>query len=133
MFQNLEIIMIHGGGLLLRSSPGGTPLYGMKTPGPIRKLNQERSRQCKSCNYSLGRQCASSTGLITGSQFKPRLCMRNGSLTRYVKLRVRNAGNVFPATVGTRSRHASRHVRDARAVMHTEIANWRFPSKSASG
>ena len=28
------------------------------------------------------------------------------------------AGNVFPATVGKQSRHASRHVRDARAVMH---------------
>ena len=34
-----------------------------------------------------------------------------------------NTGNVFPATVGKRSRHASRHVRDARAVMHTGIAN----------
>ena len=34
-----------------------------------------------------------------------------------------NAGNVFPATGGKRSRHASRHVRDARAVMHAGIAN----------
>ena len=34
-----------------------------------------------------------------------------------------NAGNVFPATAGKRSRHASRHVRDARAVMHARIAN----------
>ena len=34
-----------------------------------------------------------------------------------------NAGNVFPATAGKRSRHASRHVRDARAVMHAGIAN----------
>ena len=33
-----------------------------------------------------------------------------------------NAGNVLPATVGKRSRHASRHVRDACAVMHAEIA-----------
>ena len=44
-----------------------------------------------------------------------------------------NAGNVFPATVGKRSRHASRHVCDARAVMHAWIANWRFPLKSAAG
>ena len=29
-----------------------------------------------------------------------------------------NAGNVFPATASYRSRHASRHVRHARAVMH---------------
>ena len=34
-----------------------------------------------------------------------------------------NAGNVFPVTVGERSRHASRHVRHARAVMHAGIAN----------
>ena len=35
-----------------------------------------------------------------------------------------NAGNIFPATAGKRSRHASRHVRDARAVMHAGIANF---------
>ena len=34
-----------------------------------------------------------------------------------------NAENVFPATAGTRSRHASRHVRHARSVMHAGIAN----------
>ena len=34
-----------------------------------------------------------------------------------------NAGNVFPSTGGKRSRHASRHVRDARAVTHAGIAN----------
>ena len=34
-----------------------------------------------------------------------------------------NAGNVFPVTAGKRSRHASRHVRHARAVMHAGIAN----------
>ena len=34
-----------------------------------------------------------------------------------------NAGNVFPATGGKRSRHASRQVRDARAMMHAGIAN----------
>ena len=32
-----------------------------------------------------------------------------------------NVGNVFPATAGKQSRHASRHVRDARAVMHAGI------------
>ena len=34
-----------------------------------------------------------------------------------------NAGNVFPATAGYGSRHASRHVRHARAVMHAGIDN----------
>ena len=34
-----------------------------------------------------------------------------------------NAGNILPATAGKRSRHASRHVRDVRAVMHAGIAN----------
>ena len=34
-----------------------------------------------------------------------------------------NAGNVFPATAGKRPWHASRHVRDARAVMHDGIAD----------
>ena len=34
-----------------------------------------------------------------------------------------NAGNVFPVTTGKRSRHESRHVRDARAAMHAGIAN----------
>ena len=36
-----------------------------------------------------------------------------------------NAGNVFPAAAGVRSRHASRHVFDARAVMHARIAKQR--------
>ena len=44
-----------------------------------------------------------------------------------------NAGNVFPVTAGKRSRHASRYVRHARAVMHAGIANQRFPLKSAAG
>ena len=44
-----------------------------------------------------------------------------------------NAGNVFPATTGKQSRHASRHVRDARAVMHAGIANSCFPLNSAAG
>ena len=44
-----------------------------------------------------------------------------------------NAGIVFPTTVGKRPRHASWHVRDARAVMHAGIAKWRFPLKSVAG
>ena len=44
-----------------------------------------------------------------------------------------NAGNVFPVTAGKRSRHASRHVRHARAVMHAGIANYRFPLISTAG
>ena len=35
----------------------------------------------------------------------------------------RECGNVFPATTDYWSRHASRHVRDARAVMPAGIAN----------
>ena len=44
-----------------------------------------------------------------------------------------NAGNVFPVTVGWWPRHASRHVRHARAVMHAGIANQHFPLKSVAG
>ena len=44
-----------------------------------------------------------------------------------------NAGNVLPATAGKRSRHASRHVRDARAVMHAGIIKKQFPLKSVAG
>ena len=44
-----------------------------------------------------------------------------------------NAGNVFPATTCKQSRHASRHVRDARDVMHAGIANSRFPLNLAAG
>ena len=44
-----------------------------------------------------------------------------------------NAGNVFPATAGQRSRHASLHVRDARTVLHAGIANQRFALKSMAG
>ena len=47
----------------------------------------------------------------------------NGPLDRYVKLRVRMRRECFPATASKRSRHVSRHVRDARAVMHAGIAN----------
>ena len=51
-------------------------------------------------------------------------------LARYVKLRVAHAPGM-PGTLSLpppvwRSRHASRHVRDARAGMHVRIANWRF-------
>ena len=44
-----------------------------------------------------------------------------------------NPGNVFSATAGKQSRHASRHVRDARAMMHAGIANSRFPLNSDAG
>ena len=44
-----------------------------------------------------------------------------------------NAGNVFPSIARKQSRHASRHVRDARAVMHVGIVNLRFPLKSVAG
>ena len=44
-----------------------------------------------------------------------------------------NAGNVFPATASSRSRHASQHVRDAHAVMHAGIADYQFLTKSVAG
>ena len=50
-----------------------------------------------------------------------------GPLARYVKLRVAHASGM-PWTW-----HASRHVRDLRAVMHAEIDNQRFPLKSMAG
>ena len=60
----------------------------------------------------------------------------HGPLTRYEKIASAhaqgNAGKVFPATGDKQSRHASRHVRDARAVTHAGIANWRFPLESVA-
>ena len=63
----------------------------------------------------------------------------HGPLTRYVKLRVAHApgmpGTFSPPptseeTASWRWRHASPHVRDARAVMHVGIANPRWPGKT---
>ena len=64
----------------------------------------------------------------------------HGPLTRYVKLCVAHApgmpGTFSPPptskeTASYRSRHASRHVRNARAVMHVGIANpWRRGKRS---
>ena len=65
-------------------------------------------------------------------------CHRHGPLARYVKLRVAHAprmpGTFSPPptskeTASQRSRHASRHVRDARVVMHVGIANPRWRGK----
>ena len=62
----------------------------------------------------------------------------NGPLNRYVKLRVSHAPGMpgtfsLPPTskeiASYRSRHASRHVRDARAVMHVGIDNPRWRGK----
>ena len=62
----------------------------------------------------------------------------NGLLARYVKLRVAHApgmpGPFFPPptskeTASYRSRHESRHVRHARAVMHVGIDNMRWRGK----
>ena len=60
-------------------------------------------------------------------------CSSNGPLARYVILCVGHAPGTFsPATVGYRSRQASRHVRHAHAVMHAGIANWQFPLRSVT-
>ena len=63
----------------------------------------------------------------------------HGRLTRYVKLRVAHAPGMpglfprhrlqRPQTASWRSRHASRHVRHTRAVMHVEFANPRWRGK----
>ena len=64
------------------------------------------------------------------------IILYHGTLTRYVKLRVAHApgmpGKFSPPptskeTASKGSRHASRHVRDTRAVMHVGIANPRWP------
>ena len=75
----------------------------------------------------------------TGAQLSSRSSGRQrGPLTRYVKLRVVHApgmpGTFSPPptskeTASKRSRHASRHVRVARAVMHVGIANPRWRGK----
>ena len=68
----------------------------------------------------------------------PHTSMNNmcyGPLTRYVNLRVAHASGTFSPppiskeTTSWRSRHASRHVRHARAVMHVRIANPRWRGK----
>ena len=62
----------------------------------------------------------------------------HGPLTRYVKSRVAHAPgmpgtfsppHILKETASQRSRHASRHVRHARAVMHVGIANPRWWGK----
>ena len=61
----------------------------------------------------------------------------NGSLARYVKLWVRLRLECRECFLhhgpGERSRHASRHVRHVRTVMHAGIAKLWFPLKSAAG
>ena len=69
----------------------------------------------------------------------PRLMvLSHGPLVRYVKLRVVHAPGMpgtsslpltWIKTVSYRSRHASRHVRHGRAVMHVGIANPRWRGK----
>ena len=58
---------------------------------------------------------------------------KHGPLARYVKLRAAYApgmpGTFSPPPRDSGSRHASRHVREARAVMHNEIVNYLFPLK----
>ena len=65
----------------------------------------------------------------------------HGPLTRYVKLRVAHApgmpGTFSPPPISKetaikRSRHASRHVRDARTVMHAGIGSPRWRGKTFS-
>ena len=69
---------------------------------------------------------------------RDRMRSLHGPLTRYVKLRVVHApgmpGTFSPPTTSTetaskRFRHASRHVRDACAVIHVGIANSRWRGK----
>ena len=65
------------------------------------------------------------------------LCSFNWPLTRYVKLRVAHAPGIPGAfsppptskETANLSRHASRHVRHPRAVMHAGIANPRWRGK----
>ena len=81
-------------------------------------------------HFRLGPELSWSSSRSSGRQ--------RGPLTRYVKLRVVHApgmqGTFSPPptskeTASKRSRHASRHVRVARAVMHVGIANPRWRGK----
>ena len=74
--------------------------------------------------------CKQWIGVLHPSLMGCRASPTHGPLTRYVKLRVAHA----PGMSGmSGSRHASRHMRDARAVMHAGIASKRFPLKSVVG
>ena len=86
-----------------------------------------------------------SSSFVTGSHLpiwlqRQHFVLYDGPLTRYVKLWVAHApgmlGTFSPPptskeTAGLRSRHASRHVRDAHAVMHIGIANPQWRGKGA--
>ena len=94
------------------------------------------------------RKCMSVLLLIMRVRWNPRYLATSlaaritsrlyGPLARYVKLRIAHAPEM-PGTfslsptsnekTSKRSRHASRHVRDARAVMHVGIANPRWRGK----
>ena len=71
---------------------------------------------------------------IVSAQWLPFIFGCNGPLARYTKLRVAHAPGmpgtfssplISKETPSWRYRHASRHVRHARAVMHVGIANQR--------
>ena len=77
------------------------------------------------------------SSLIVAHQAPVYPCL-HGPLTRYVKLQVAHAPGMSgtfsppPTSMKTafyRSRHASRHVRHARVVMHVGIANRRWRGK----
>ena len=89
-----------------------------------------------SINVEWSLVCPKQTPSHNTSQWYPSEVCQHGPLTRYVKSRVAHApgrpGTFFPPpnskeTTRSRSRHASRHVRHARVVMHAGIANplWR--------
>ena len=82
-----------------------------------------RSYFCATCNFISGVLCQKHPTYTVGC---------NGPLGRYVKLRLTHVpgmpGTFSPPptskeTASKRSRHASRHVRGTRAVMHVGIAN----------
>ena len=69
-------------------------------------------------------------GVTVRGDFIPgsRVHHSNGPLTRYAKLRLAHAPGMpatFPPPPWVSDPAASRHARDARAVMHAEIAYWR--------
>ena len=68
------------------------------------------------------------TGLCVGNSPGPVNSPHKGPVTRkmFPFDDVIMARNIFPATTGKPSRHASRHVRHTRAVLHNGVANQRF-------
>ena len=89
-----------------------------------KSLLSKRTKYYSNLLRSQGHHCWADLVILNMYKCMTIHCL-HGPLTRYAKLRVAHAPGLpvtfSPTTAGQRSRHASRHVRDARAVMHAGI------------